>query len=157
MAYGYAVGQSDSISGVVIAADSDVTFDLGALVFPHAGFTSVPAPSGSQFVLATSGVYEFDFFVAGTHAAQATTPLVFALYRNGAVAAVGGNAFEFRGTLNPTLAQTCVGHGIIQLTAGDVITLHNRTNTVTDFVTVTSAPTGVDASPNRTLALKRIA
>jgi len=149
-AFGMAVGQSDA----VIGADSAVVFDLGATPFPNAGFTSVPAPGGTTFVVAATGTYEFDFFVAGTHAAQATTPLVFAIYRNGATA---GQAFEFRGALNPTIFQTVVGHGILTLTAGDAITLHNRTNTVTDAVTVTSAPSGVDASTNRMLSLVRIA
>jgi hypothetical protein len=148
--YGMAIGQS----GVDIGADSAVSFDLGATPFPNAGFTSVPAPAGTDFVIATPGVYEFDFFVTGTHTNQATTPLVFAIYKNGVTA---GQAFEYRGALNPTIFQTVVGHGILTLASGDVITLHNRTNTTVDAVTVTSAPTGVDASTNRMLSLKRIA
>ena len=148
--YGMAVGQSDT----VIGADSTVPFDLGATPFPNAGFTSVPAPAGTDFVIATPGVYEYNFFVAGTHAAQATTPLVFAIYKNGVTA---GQAHEYRGALNPTIAQTVSGQGILTLASGDVVTLHNRTNTVTDAVTVTSAPSGVDASVNRKLSLKRIA
>ena len=152
-AYGYAAGQSDT----VILQDGTVTFDLGATPFPNAGFASVPVPGGSAFVVATAGVYEFVFFVAGTHSSQATTPLCFAIYIGGTVANVGGTPFEFRGTLNPTLAQTCNGRGILNLAMGDIVTLHNRTNTVTDPVVVASAPVGVDASPNRTLSLKRLA
>lgn len=161
-AYGYAVGQSDT----VIGADANVVFDLGATPFPNTGFTSVPTAGGTDagnanaFIVATTGAYEFDFYVAGNHASGATVPLEFALWRNGAVASVGGNAFEFRSNQQATWAtgdiQVVIGHGIIQLTAGDVIQLHNRTNTVTDTVTVTSVPTGGDASPNRTLTLKRI-
>jgi hypothetical protein len=52
---------------------------------------------------------------------------------------------------------TVVGHGLLQLTAGDVITLHNRTNTGGEVVAVTSAPSGVEASTNRMLQLMRIA
>lgn len=152
-AYGYAVGQSST----VIGADSNVVFDLGATVFPNAGFTSVPAPAGTSFVVATSGVYQFDFYVSGLPASN--VPLEFALYRNGTVANVGGNGFEFRSNTSATATDklTVIGHGIILLTAGDVITLHNRTNTVTDTVTVTSVPLGGEAGPNRTLSLIKIA
>ena len=161
-ASGYAVGQSDA----TIGADANVVFDLGATQFPNIGFTSVPTAGGSDarnanaFVIATTGVYEFDFYVAGNHTSGATIPLEFALWRNGAVASVGGNAFEFRSNQQATWAvgdtQVVVGHGIIQLTAEDIIQLHNRTNLTTDTVTVTSIPTGGEASPNRTLLLKKI-
>ena len=160
--YGYAVGQSDA----TIGADANVVFDLGATPFPNTGFTSVPTAGGTDagnadaFVIATTGAYEFNFYIAGNHASGATVPLEFALWRNGAVASVGGNAFEFRSNQQATWAtgdtQVVVGHGIIQLTAGDVIQLHNRTNLTTDTVTVTSIPTGGEASPNRTFSLKKI-
>jgi len=153
-AYGYAAGQNST----VIGADSDVVFDLGATPFPNVGFTTVPSPGGTSFTVATSGHYEFNFYVAGTHASGATTSLEFALYRNGAVASVGGNAFEFRSNQQGGAGdvQVCRGQGIILLTAADVITLHNRTNTVTDAVTVTSIPPGGEAGPNRTLCLKKL-
>jgi len=153
IAYGYAAGQSTTSIG----ADADVIFDLGATPFPNSGFTSVPAPAGTSFVVATTGDYEFDFYVAGTHAAGATTPVQFALWINGAVASVGGNAFEFSSNLQSgaTDVQVCRGQGIIKLTAGDVITLHNRTNTTTDAVASVSVGGGVGAGrPNRTLSLK---
>jgi hypothetical protein len=154
LAFGYAVGQSDA----VIGANSDVVFDLGATPFPNVGFTSVPAPAGTTFVVAATGDYEFNFYVAGAHASAATTSLEFALWRNGAVAAVGGNAFEFRSNQQAGAGdiQVVRGQGIIHLTAGDAITLHNRTNTVTDAVTVTSIPPGGEAGPNRTLSLKQL-
>jgi phage gp45-like len=150
-AFGVAYGASST----VIGADSAVTFDLGATPYPNTGFTSVPSPGGSAFVVATSGDYEFDFYVNGTHPAEATVPLVFELYVNGST--VSRN-YQFTGALNPTLQQTVVGHGIIALTAGQSVTLHNRTNTVTDAVTVTNpAATGSDAgSCNRMFALNRI-
>src|ERR1035437_1799416 len=152
-AYGYAVGQDST----TIGADSAVIFDLGATRFPNVGMT-VPSPGGSGFTITTTGDYEFEFYVVSTtHAAFATTPLVFAIYRNGSIATVAGNAFEFRGTFTTTDANQSVrGQGIIALTAGDVITLHNRTNTVTDTVTVATTQTGVEASPNRTLSLKKL-
>jgi hypothetical protein len=150
-AFGVAYGASST----VIGADSAVTFDLGATPFPNSGFTSVPAPGGSAFVVATTGAYEFDFYVTGTHAAQSTVPLVFEIYVNGASVA---RNYQFIGALNPTLQQSVVGHGIIQLTAGQSVTLHNRTNTVTDTVTVTNpAAAGSDAgSCNRMFALARV-
>jgi hypothetical protein len=150
-AYGVAYGASST----VIGADSAVVFDLGATPFPNSGFTSVPAPAGTAFVVATTGDYEFDFYVTGTHAAMATVPLVFEVYVNGASVA---RNFQFIGASNPTTQQTVVGHGIIHLTAGQSVTLHNRTNTVTDAVTVTNpAEAGSDAgSCNRMFALNRI-
>lgn len=154
-AYGYAVGQSDA----VILANSDVVFDLGATVFPNNGFTSVPAPAGTAFVVASDGTYEFDFFVNGTHPAAATTPLQFALWVNGAIAN-GGLGVEFSSEIDgiATTVQAVRGQGIISLSTGDVVTLHNRTNTVTDAVTVTSIGGGVGAARvNRSLSLKRLA
>lgn len=150
-AFGVAYGASST----VIGADSAVTFDLGATPYPNTGFTSVPSPGGSAFVVATSGDYEFDFYVNGTHPAETTVPLVFELYVNGST--VSRN-YQFTGALNPTLQQTVVGHGIIALTAGQSVTLHNRTNTVNDAVTVTNpVATGSDAgSCNRMFALNRI-
>jgi len=156
-AYGVAYGASATVLG----ADAAVTFDLGASPYPNAGFTSVPAPGGSAFVVAATGDYEFDFYVTGTHAAMATVPLVMAVFINGAATTgTTGNptGTEFVGALNPTLQQTVVGHGILHLVAGQSVTLHNRTNTVTDTVTVTNpAATGADAgSYNRMFSLNRI-
>jgi hypothetical protein len=151
-AYGVAYGASSTSIG----ADADVVFDLGATPYPNSGFTSVPAPAGTAFVVATTGDYEFDFYVTGTHSAQATVPLVFELYVNGASVA---RNYQFVGALNPTLQQSVVGHGIIHLSATDSVTLHNRTNTVTDAITVTNpAAGGSDAgSCNRMLSLVLLA
>lgn len=88
-AYGAAYGASST----VIGADSDVVFDLGATPYPNSGFTSVPAPGGSAFVVATTGDYEFDFYVTGTHSAMATTPLVLIFT---------SMALQLRGRSNPS-------------------------------------------------------
>jgi hypothetical protein len=154
-AYGYAVNSSTT----VIGANADVVFSLGATPFPNAGFTSVPAPGGTAFVVASTGTYEFDFIVTGTHAAGATTPIQMSLYQNGAVPA-NAPAFAFSSNLQggATDVQVCHGHGIIALTAADSITLHNLTNTVTDAVSVTSIGGGVGAARvNCSLKLMRIA
>ena len=149
-AYGVAYG-SDS---TVIGADGDVVFNLGGTPYPNSGL-GAPIPGGNSFLVQTTGDYEFDFYVAGTHPAMATIPLVFAIFVNGAAAALPQ---EFVGATNPTLQQTVVGHGLIHLTAGDSVSLRNRTNTVTDTVTVTNpAAAGSDAgSFNRMLSLNRI-
>jgi hypothetical protein len=150
-AFGVAYGTDSTVIGL----DAAVVFNLGATPFPNSGFTSVPGPAGTTFVVATTGAYEFHFYVTGTHAAMGTVPLVFEIYVNGASFA---RNYQFIGALNPTLQQTVVGHGLIQLTAGSSITLHNRTNTVTDTVTVTNpAAAGSDAgSCNRMFSLVRV-
>jgi hypothetical protein len=161
-AYGVAYGASSA----AIGADSAVVFDLGATPYPNQGFTSVPVPGGTAFVVATTGDYEFDFYVVGNNPAFATVPLVFAVFINGAsTAGTTGNptGTEFVGELNPDPAlpatrETVIGHGILHLVAGQSVTLHNRTNTVTDVVTVFNpAAAGSDAgSYNRMFALNRV-
>jgi hypothetical protein len=161
-AYGVAYGAS----AAAIGADSAVVFDLGASPYPNQGFTSVPAPGGTAFVVATTGDYEFDFYVVGNNPAFATVPLVFAVFINGAsTAGTTGNptGTEFVGELNPDPAlpatrETVIGHGILHLVAGQSVTLHNRTNTVTDVVTVFNpAAVGSDAgSYNRMFSLNRV-
>jgi hypothetical protein len=148
VAYGVAYGASSTSIG----ADADVVFDLGATPYPNSGFTTVPSPGGSAFVVGITGDYEYNFYVTGTHAADATVPLVFEIYVNGASVA---RNYQSIGALNPTLQQSIVGQGIIHLSATDVVTLHNRTNTVTDAITVTNpAAGGSDAgSCNRSLSL----
>jgi hypothetical protein len=149
--YGYAVGQSDA----VIGADADVVFDLNTNTSPTAGFTSVPNAS-TAFVIASAGVYMFDFYVSGLPSTN--VPLEFTLYVNGAAPALA-TKFEFRSSTTATATDklTVIGHGLIQLAAADSVTLHNRTNTVTDTVTVTSVPLGGEAGANRTLSLVKIA
>lgn len=153
-AYGYAVGQSDT----VIGADADVVFDLGATVFPNVGFTSVPAPAGTTFVIAQTGVYEYDFYVAGD-AASTGSSLQFSIYVNAAEPAEGAaSAYKYRSNFSSTATDIllCTGSGLITLTAGDTVTLHNKTLSDTDAVTVTSVPAGGEAGPNRTLMLRKI-
>jgi hypothetical protein len=123
------------------------------------GFTSVPAPTGTSFVVGITGDYVYDFYVSGLPSTN--VPLEFAIYVNGAIADVGGPSNEFRSNTTASASDnlTVIGHGIIHLSATptpDVVTLHNRTNTVTDTVTVTSVPLGGEAGPNRTLALMLI-
>jgi hypothetical protein len=134
-----------------LGADVDVPFDLGATPFPNVGFFSVPAPGGTDFTVLTAGSYEFGYYVVGVPQTPTST-LQFVLYVNGAPA---GAAYEFRSNRSSGGADTLivVGQGLIELQAGDIVTLHNRTNSGGDSVGVTNSPTGV----NRSLSLKRIA
>jgi hypothetical protein len=137
----------------VIGAGAGVNFDLGATPFPNAGFTTVPPPGGTSFVIASSGAYEYDFYVAGMPSTN--VPLEFVIFVNGVSQ---GPAHEFRSETSASASDLPVirGHGIIQLAAGDTVNLHNRTNTVTDTVTVISVPLGGEAGANRTLTLKKL-
>jgi len=108
-------------------------------------------------VVATTGDYEFDFYVAGDHQTSGTTPLAFAIFIGGVSA---GTNYEFVGDQGNNAAQVCVGHGIIHLTAGDNVTLRNRTNTGGGGESVNvSNPAGVGAdadSSNRMFSLSRV-
>lgn len=153
-AYGYAVGQSTD----TIGANSDVVFDLGGTVFPNAGFTSVPAPAGTTFVVAQTGVYEYYFYVAGDPVAPGSS-LQFSIYINGTEPAEGAaSAYKYRSNFSSTATDilVCIGSGLVTLTAGDTVTLHNKTLSDTDPVSITSVPVGGEAGPNRTLSLKKI-
>jgi hypothetical protein len=146
-AYGYAVAQATTIIG----AGAAVVFDLGATPFPNTGFTSVPAPGGTTFVVATSGAYEYDFYVVGVPSTGSALEFAIAI---GGVAQ--GPAHEFRSNFSATAGDVLVvrGEGIIQLTAGQAITLLNRTLIGSDTVSVTSLPPGGEAGANATLTLK---
>lgn len=155
-AFGRAVGTNDT----VIPADGTVIFNINSYTLPNTGFGvigNLPNASG-EFTIVTAGTYEYDFLVAGEHPSAATTSLEFAIYVNGAVAAVGGPVNEFRSNQQAaaTDIQVVNGHGWLNLLAGDIVTLHNRTNLVTDAVTVTSIPPGGEAGVNRTMTLKKI-
>jgi len=152
-AYGYAVATATSTVG----AAGNVVFNLGGTPYPNTGFTSVPAPGGTSFTVASTGDYEFNFMVAGgIGGASATESLQFALWDNGADI---GPQYRFQSELNLTAASTLVvtGSGIVHLTAADVVTLNNQTNSGTQAVTLTSAGAGVtQAGANATLSLKKL-
>ena len=157
-AYGCAVGQS----ATTVAGGAAVVFDLGATPYPNAGFSSVPAPGGTTFTVGSSGVYEFDFHVAGTDGAGTTQSLQFGVWRNGALpSGLGGaQAYIFQSGIGAATGATmiCSGKGLIQLTAADTITLVNMTNGSATTVTFASPQTGVTvAGATRSLMLKRIA
>jgi hypothetical protein len=104
-------------------------------------------------VVATTGDYEFDFYVAGDP--STLVALVFAIFIGGVSA---GPNYEFVGANSPPQPLTCIGHGIIHLTALDNVTLRNRTGGGLDTVDVTNpAAGGADAdSSNRMFSLHRV-
>jgi hypothetical protein len=137
----------------VIGASAGVAFDLGATPFPNTGFTVVPPPGGTTFTVASTGAYEYNFYVVG--APSTNVPLEFAIFVNGVSQ---GPAHEFRSETSLATVPVVRGQGIIQLTAGDLVNLHNRTNVGTDTVAVTSLPFDGEgeATANRTLTLKKL-
>jgi hypothetical protein len=150
-AYGYTVGQST----ITVAAGALFTFDLGTVV-SNAGFTSVPAPAGSSYVIATAGVYEYSFYVAAEDGAGTTQALEIALVVN-AAAGVAENIFRSGLAANATDPMVCVGRGLIALAAADVVSLQNITNSSTTPLSLTNVPAGGVAGANCTLSLRLIA
>jgi hypothetical protein len=150
VAYGYAVGilEYEFTQGI------DVQFDQGGLVFPNAGLTP-PAPNGTAFTILTTGDYEYEFYFCGhvlTNTGNASVDL--GIFVNGASA---GTAHTFRsnfdspGSANDELV--CRGEGILNLTAGDLVTL--RFVAPAKGLAVSNA-VGGDATANRTLSLKKL-
>lgn len=150
-AYGYAVGQSTATA----AAGALINFDLGTVV-NNTGFTSVPAASGTSFVIGTSGVYEYSLYVAAANGAATTQALEIALVVNATGPALA-NIFRSGLGAGATDPLVCVGSGLISLTAADVVSVRNITNSSTTAITFTSVPSGGVAGANRTLKLRRIA
>lgn len=151
--FGYAVNSADTVVG----ADADVTFSKGGVIYPHAGFSNaqVPAAAGTSFVIPTTGAYEFNYYVAGVPSTG--TSLEFELFKNGAKIDPGVTqpGYEFRSNFSATAGDVlvCRGQGFVQLNATDVITLHNRTLSGVDTVTLTAVPAGGEEGANATLSL----
>ncbi len=151
-AYGYAVG----IAEYQLDFEIPVQFDLGGLVFPNSGITP-PAPNGTSFTILSSGDYEYDFYVAG-HVLNSpdNVGIDIALFVNGVTA---GSPHTFRSDhqLNTTNANdtlVCRGQGIINLTAGSLVSIALRSQT---RVIATATSDGGDGpSANRTLSLKKL-
>ena len=150
-AYGYAVGQN--LSGT--PAGLLVDFDLGTVV-NNTGFTSVPLPLGTTFVIATAGVYEYNFYIAASNAAATTLPVEIGLVVNGA-GAVAPNIFRSALGGADVDPMVCIGSGLVTLAAADTVTLQNLTDGGGTDITYTQlASPGSVAGANRTLSLKLI-
>lgn len=150
-AYGYAAGTDTS----TIAGGAFIPFSVGATTFPNIGFTSVPAAAGTSFVVASTGVYEFNFYVAANDAAGTTLIIEVGLDVGGTVSA----GYSFRSALatSANAEMVCVGNGLISLTATNVVSLKNITNASATAITFTSMTSGSTTIENRSLTLRRIA
>jgi hypothetical protein len=122
----------------------------------NTGFTSVPATGGTSFVIGTSGVYEYSFYVAADNGAATTEALEIALVVNAPAPALP-NIFRSGIGAGDTDPLVCVGSGLISLTAADTVSVRNITNSSTTAINFTSVPAGGVAGANRTLKLRRIA
>lgn len=156
LAYGYAVGDDTS----TINTNTDVIFNLGTIL--STGFAQTPSISTTAFKIATTGIYEFDFYVVGKQLTSYNSlPLQFALYVNNSPVA---DAYNFRSNCSLSTEETrvCIGHGIISLQTNDLVTLRNITGNLTDIAVIkASATTGTSPisgpdGPNRTLTLKQL-
>jgi hypothetical protein len=123
-----AFGYVHKFSPETIGADSAVVFDtpglVGGMIATTAGFTII-----------TTGIYAFDYRVEGTPS-TGTSQLLFEIDINGIT--VPFTQFESDGLVNADtpLEEVVSGTGIIQLTAGDVVTLRNITNGGVDTVSL---------------------
>ena len=137
LCYGRAIGTA----AVAVAAGAVIPFSAGAIV--SLGFTSVPAAAGTTFVVATTGVYEFQFNVCAADAAGATVPLVITLEVNG----VANNVLlTFRSDLatGDTGNMICTGSGILNLVATNTVRLRNVTNASGTAITLNQSSPGVN-------------
>jgi len=148
-ACGYAV----SIFDTIIPANADVQFDQGGLSLPHVGITP-PAPGGDTFTVLSDGIYEYDFYVVGSHTDSSTTPLVFAIFLDGASQGVE-HAFQSNVQVSRTNLQVVRGEGLISIGAGAAVSLRNQTTDAGGISTAVDTPSGV-AATNCTLTLKKV-
>jgi hypothetical protein len=141
-------------AGQTIAANGNVSFNLTA--FPSANI----AVATTSLTVANTGVYAFDFYVAGNP--QNLTPpdqLEFGLLVSGVITGTEyfGGSQTTSLAASPAGVMVVNGFGIINLTAGDVVRLRNRTKSGTSSVITTSVPVGGEAGVSASLRLIRIA
>jgi hypothetical protein len=153
-----AYGTVSAQAGVPVIANGDVTFDL--VPNPATGASNAITPTATGFTIVNTGVYEYDFDVRGTpqHLVPPDT-LAFCLTRNGVTINPGT---EFAADVQTTSlaagdTEHVHGHGLQAFTAGDVVTLRNRTLSGTASVSFTSAPPGGEAAIYASLTLKQVA
>jgi len=140
-AYAYAEGHTN----LVIAQSSAVTYSSGTII--SEGFTSVPSTNEYSFVVAYSGVYEFDFYVAGVISSiDFSVEIQFAVFVNGELL---GPQHVFRSGItdfNFAYGQrVAIGHGLIELVEGDEVFLVNNTSSFP--ITVSAVPRDILTPP----------
>ncbi|MDR3550515.1 MAG: collagen-like protein [Candidatus Babeliales bacterium] len=146
----------------VVAAGGNVTFNLSAS--PSSGITP-PAPAGNSFTILTSGVYRIQYQVRGTPSTL-TPPgaLQFELTANsveappGTVLGCSTYASDVQTTSLAAAGTEAVnGYTIVNLTAGDVIRLHNITLSSVDSVSLAAVPVGGTSAVNASMLIERLA
>ena len=126
-----------NISAQVVAVESDVSFDITGLT--SGGITHTPGTS--TITVSTTGTYKITFYVS------AVEPNQFSLYQNGApiAGAVYGSG---AGTQQNT------GSTIIDMAAGDVLTLRNHTSAAA--VTLQTLAGGTQTNTNASILIEQI-
>ena len=149
--YGTAIGEDTSTT----AAGGLIIFDIGGVIFPNSGFTSVPAAGGASFTVLTAGRYEFDFYVSANSGAGLTEVLELAIDINGTTSAQQ----TFRSCLGTSNGadMICTGTGYIDLHTSDVVSLRNVTNSSTTAIHYTNIPVNGVAGTNRSFTLQQFA
>lgn len=123
VAYGSAINIS-SAGDITLNSNSDMVFAAGAGVSPHNNIT--PPPNGGQyFGITLTGKYFFNLYLVG-QPVSTNVPLVFGITVNGSAPQT---EYEFVGNFCTSGASIyeCIGHGIINLNAGDLVGIRNRT------------------------------
>lgn len=148
-AYGYQE-QNEVVLPSTGPGTGDVFFTS---VDPIQGIVQIPTPPpvapAFGFLITRSGTYEFGFHVRGANI-ESANPIAFGLKKTGVL--VMGTKFE--GTSPGNAVSVAEGHGLIDLVAGDVITLGNITGGVTTGTdTVLIGPATTDASVGANLFL----
>jgi hypothetical protein len=135
--------------------NQDVRFNLGGTGFPNVGIT-VPGPNGTAFTILSSGDYEWEFYVAAHNLQNPDdNALDFAIAVNG-VPQGPGHAAQSNHQLTSGSDDVMVvrGNGIIALSAGNTVSLQNRTTS--KLILAPNAPGSALPCPNATLTLKKL-
>ena len=121
-----------------IAIEADVPFDTNGPI--TSGFTHAPGDTGINVI--NSGTYKVHFVVAGVE------PNQFAIFVNGAPSAYVSVYGSGAGT------QPNVGHAILVLSAGDVVTLRNHSSAAA--VTLQTLAGGTQTNVNASVIIERL-
>jgi hypothetical protein len=121
----------------VVPIEADVQFDRNGLM--TAGITHAPGNAGIQFIGA--GTYKVTFSASGVEPSQ------MALFINGAM--VDGSVYGSGAGTQPLIGQV-----IVQVGAGDVLTLRNHSSAAA--VTLQTLAGGTQTNANASIAVERL-
>lgn len=149
LGYAFASNAADQ----VVSPSSNVTF----LSPSSSSGIAAPAPGGTSFTILTSGVYRIQFYVRGTPGLL-TPPgtLQFEVTANGIPFSNSSYAGDVQTASLAAFGTEAVnGFTIVNLTAGDVIRLHNITEGGLVPVTLSAVPFGVTAPVNASMLIEQ--